>query len=59
MADSPTIPNEIETRARSRRPELVSAPTIMAASKLGHFARTWTLKQVQGDGGNFGDGGAL
>jgi hypothetical protein len=54
MADAPTIPNEAETRALLRHAELVSASTVVAISEAGRLAQTWTLKQVQGDGGACG-----
>ncbi len=51
MADTPHIPDEAETRAFVRHAELVSASTVVANSGFGCLAKTWTLKQVQGDGG--------
>ncbi len=51
MSDTPAIPNEAETCALSRHAELVSASTVVANSGFGRLAQTWTLKQVQGDGG--------
>jgi hypothetical protein len=59
MADAPTIPNEAKTRARSRRPELVSGPMPRWSGQPGciqfaAYGEAWTLKQVQGDGGACG-----
>jgi hypothetical protein len=56
MTDAPHISNEAETRARSRRPELVSGPMPRWSGQSGCIqfsakGEAWTLKQVQGDGG--------